>query len=669
MATNIKGIALPTLQFILTTAGNDYILVNAPKGWDKILVTQQRDQEYYAVKRTYSVPIDFLLDGAYLLREQYYNYGVQATARLTIKQLNPTTQQYDYIITVGDIDFSQYKNSENFVNVNLMDSGIESKIKAYKDVTYEFSMEDGIDIELTPLILEEQADFIFIQALESEPNYFPQLNIVNNPNLSITPSSKATVFEAEDTPDWANSVNNFFAPQLNTTLRLKGYVQGIIGGRSGTYAIEIRDNLGTGLANLMVKAKVGTSAEAFYQDFDVTINAVAGRRYFTYITYYNDGAGFTPLITVSQGQIMATYNTISPSTVSKAFRPKQLFDKLIEKMNGGVYPIASNHLEITWPQLCITSGDAIRRIENPKLKTSWNDFWQSINSVTNAMFGSINGVATLEAKSQAFKRTLPIFSVGEVKDFEDSPYTEIMASKIQVGYEDVDLDTTGGRTVFNAKQEYTTPLTRVQKTLDLISKYGASDLEIELLRVQLDGRDSTDNSGDNKCFFIYVKSEPEMSGAYQPEGEEAFDSVTGLNAGSYNLKISPKQNLYRWGDYLAGMLERQMGGRIFFASATKDVSLVTVDLNGRRIAESENVNIQSLGLPLFLPYIANFKCKIPPNQLLAVQNTPNGYIDFTWQGVPYRGFIQSIGIDPAHNSEQEFTVLLTPDNNLFDLIR
>lgn len=672
--TNLTGIAVPELQFTLLYAGNAYILANAPKGWEGTLVTQDRDTTYYAVKREYTVPMDFVLDGAYLLRLAFYNYGVQANMQLLIGQSVAGSDVYNTIST-SDIDFSQFLDGEDVVTVNCMDAGIESKVKAYGDVTYEIDLADGFDIELTPLLLEEQAQFLIVTngqgnvKTATTANFSPEIRIVTNQQNSVNSVIQAPQYDETQHPDYNVYDRWFLNPTIATNVNLKGSISGVVEGQ-GAFNFFIVNRAGVNVHTLYHYDQAGIGdTHSFGVDFDFDVAAVANDVFYVRFEFVGSGT-FNPIIAGFSGDMLATYKVISPASNCRAMRAVDVFAKLLQKMNGGfAYPYRSYLLGTEWYQLVITSGEAIRQLDSPVISLSWNDFWQSINSVCNAEVGDERGTYVLERKNNAFKRTLPIINVGEAaKGWTLAPYVEYLFSSITVGYDDINLDRTGGRKIVNSIQKYTTPITRVQKDLNLVSKIGAEILEIESLRVNFAGLDSTDKSADNKAFFVYLKANLQ-EGKWRPEGVEAFSSVTNVDTGAYNLKITPKQNLYRHSDYIAGAMDKLSGAVIQFASAEKDVSIITVSLSSVRIAEGENVMISNLGLQLFLPYAVTFKCKFPNNAVGNVTNLPNGYVSFTIDGVAYRGFILTASIDPARNSSQQLKVLLTVDNDLTNLIR
>jgi hypothetical protein len=73
-----------------------------------------------------------------------------------------------------------------------------------------------------------------------------------------------------------------------------------------------------------------------------------------------------------------------------------------------------------------------------------------------------------------------------------------------VGHREQTSDDVNGKFGFNGYQVYTSPYQRGSKELDLQSPYKADPYEIELTRINFDGRTTTDSQSDNDVFVIDV---------------------------------------------------------------------------------------------------------------------------------------------------------------------
>jgi hypothetical protein len=118
--------------------------------------------------------------------------------------------------------------------------------------------------------------------------------------------------------------------------------------------------------------------------------------------------------------------------------------------------------------------------------------------------GIENDVLVIEKTSYFFDKNV-VIDLGEVSEFEITVADDLVFNTIKVGYANQDYDSVNGKDEFNVTQNYTTPHTRIVQELDITSPYRADSYGIELLRVNLDGKDTTDNKSDNDTFFLNVK--------------------------------------------------------------------------------------------------------------------------------------------------------------------
>jgi hypothetical protein len=69
---------------IVKVSGVPRPLVFTPDGWTKIEINNQRNTKYFALDRSFSVPLDFVEDGAVILKDAYYKKGVEAKVYLVM---------------------------------------------------------------------------------------------------------------------------------------------------------------------------------------------------------------------------------------------------------------------------------------------------------------------------------------------------------------------------------------------------------------------------------------------------------------------------------------------------------------------------------------------------------------------------------------------------------
>jgi len=674
-------------RYTLVTGGETYVLPNAPIGWEENIIRWSRSEFYYGMIRAFSVPLQFVLDGAWILRTGFYTFGLRTVCELKIEELNPATWAYEVIYT-GEIDFSTFSDKLTDVTVTAMEGGISAGVKAYENVKYTIpiNVPEAVLIELTPLKLAETAQYIFTPTDARYNKAILGLQLIINEVQALGDASSynvdfSNVNENPPVPldaDWENKY--FYKAKIYTDITITGNVKGSVKGGTGNNAFSLSiykysAGVGSYVGEIIGEGINGATTIAFDEDFTFTIPLLADDILYCITTQFpiGDGGDLTGAgFQIDEGEFNTSYFTGSPATFCQALRPKYVFQFLMNKMNQDVPVSIQSFLLEQWDQLCITSGQAIRQLDNPVLILSFKDFFTSINAVLNAGFGVINGKAVLEAKSFWFQSTLQASDVGENKEFNMEVYEPFIYNSIKVGYPDPQFSTiVNNLDEVNSTQQWSNPILRVQRELDLVSVIRGDCYGIEDTRITPVG--NPNNNNDNDPFFIKIKASPEPAifEYYRPERSEAYYSLTGVTAGEtyYNWDISPKRNLMRHGDFLHSMLDKYDGYFINFESALKNSQMRVVPIDGFPSTEYQNISIGSLPDKIFLPYLLTIVTKLPKNAMAMVDNFPTGYIRSSFQGSSQDGFMIDFSVDVSKNRQRELKLLLTPFNQLGNLIR
>lgn len=144
------------LLFILTTTAGTVTLDISPDGWDESLIQWSRSDKYWGVFRSFTVPLKFVKGisprrnyGATQLREEFYTYGTAGIASIVIQRLNKVTLQYSTAYS-GVCDFGTFKDTDNYVEINLVDAGIAKDLKDNESTDYTLEQE----------VFEQQINFV-----------------------------------------------------------------------------------------------------------------------------------------------------------------------------------------------------------------------------------------------------------------------------------------------------------------------------------------------------------------------------------------------------------------------------------------------------------------------------------------------------------------------------
>lgn len=135
------------LKFILSYREVTIDLDHSPSGWDDTLIKYERSTKYWGLIRSFTIPLKFVLEGAELLREAFYNDGIEAEVKLEILKLNRLSLEY-YSAYVADLDFSSFNDSDYFVEITIIDGGASKYIKANEGTTYDVPVPKNCNLQI-----------------------------------------------------------------------------------------------------------------------------------------------------------------------------------------------------------------------------------------------------------------------------------------------------------------------------------------------------------------------------------------------------------------------------------------------------------------------------------------------------------------------------------------
>lgn len=663
------------LVFIVEHEGNEYALKHAPEEWDETSIRWKRSTKYYGISRDFTLPLKFVEDGAKFLRSVYYSEYTEAKASLKIYSHVDLTVGYK-IIYEGTFDFSTFIDYDDYVEINIADNSIEAKIKANEAKEYEFNINSKAQHKISmPEIPKIDRVSGNVSSADWTAKYLAPAFIFSTIDDTETDLFKINESEEGSTTNWDNIVNPsnnlhvieaFEDAELNVKLSIS--IAGIIERNYAniSFAVYDDDHDDNEDENGAIIIKDIFANGLFEYEFNLNIEA--GKRYFfifrtlPYSTTWKDDL---PVINGESSTIEISYSNPTKQLTFKGFRADEVFNMLMEKMTG-INPEYENE---ALGQIKISSGDGIRNIEDAKLKTSFADFFKSIHSVTGYCMGLEHDLPVLAPYEYFFNKDLQIFQLGDVVDMEIKPATDFLYGNIKVGYKNQSYEEELGRDEYNTQQEYSTNLIRSSKTLDLVSVYRADHLGIRKIRIDLQSANDEheDREADNDIFMVFTERTPFDNNIYKAITAEDFESVEGIEGrkDAINLHISPKRNLHNHSSFIKGCL---MGtNALLFETAKKDVDVVTTDQNGK-VVERRNVYMSELHNALFTPIIAKFLAPINFSKINDLENKNNGYISFRYRGKMLKGFLIETSANISRTNTVEFTVLLTPNINLNNLI-
>ena len=692
---------------VLQTSFTPTFLQYAPQGWEDQSLKYERGNTYYGVFTNYTNPLRFVKDGRKILKDLYYNNGINQNLELLIEKHTNLVSSWGYqTYFVGDIDFSRFKDMKDFTQVEIMEQGFMAKLKANEDTNFEIPIETNLDavwVKLDGYPLQGTSEWA--SAKDSEclglySRYYPILaqyfldgynkNLYLNTQMVLytnTPGNELYLLENIEDDQSVDFVYEYSVDVYNGTTGFSGPLY------FGITVSLIAPNGSQTETNLYIHPTTQATGTSVLYTGTLTWNMNVLSGYRVNIRYYGwatPGSTFYPTVAwkateaVKGSKLTATWLTKVPETYVPCLTPT----KVLENIATNIDPTANVNLQDVPAQYHLTSGDALRNLNGSLLKTNFTDFFRACNAMSNLAFyfDKSNNEANFCGKDVVFNEVVPPYNIGEVASVQVEPYISEMYATTKFGYKRYDYDTINGKEEFNIDYTWKTPLTRVQNTRDLISPYRADMYGIELIRANLSGKKNADSDNDNDVFWLDVDISTvagTIPAGYQGAGEDYYDlfrdtglTITGLIApnDAYNINFSPKRRMFAHGNHIVSSLTPYTAANLTYTNSSKtqdnNVHLETDD-GTTIINEQQNEQIGNLGTqPYFMPYMFTIEVKIPVNLQSIFDNGAQrfGTVEFTYKGTTYEGYIIEATDSPTYRPKQTFKLLAKAGTNLTDLI-
>lgn len=586
-------------------------LPQAPSGWEQQSLTWERGFTYYGVFTNYSNPLRFVRDGAKILLNLYYNYGVEANCELLIEKLNTTVATWGYEeYYSGDIDFSKLKQIKDYVEVPIMERDFLAEMKAKENSMLEipvYTNPDSVWVKMDGLLQTAIGDFTSIDQprydngnIDSFGESHGGLNIIRKALPTLLFYGNLRGYSNGDISvkgnNYINPVNRFPASTGNSgvfdnTLEPYYVLENV--STQDTYEINLSGVVDMDVVNNSVGSDNCTPIIGVWQTLSniVITDTTVGTGVSVSpnpTVYQNQVIEFTDTITLMPNEKMYIYigmnHTVFPSSVaSMHFNSFELTINWLNKVRDSFIKClpASSVLESLVDNIkstttventpcdefegyLLTSGDAIRGLINSVLKTSFSDYYNAHNCMFNSAFSydKVSDEVRFLNKYEVFDLVETILDIGEVNNIEVTPLTSEMFSRLKIGYKDYSYDEVNGKDEFNTSTEWQSGVKRVTNERNLISPYRADMYGIESVRANPFNKTTADSDMDNDVFWIHADMSAvagQIPAGYDGAGEDYYDlyrdsglTITGLVSPTtaYNIDFSPKRRIYAHGYWI-----------------------------------------------------------------------------------------------------------------------
>lgn len=663
---------------ILDGEGANYI----PRNWDSSERQLKRSTKNFSITTILSKDLEFTGTGANFLISAYNSKGIDAKVEMYEYRYD-TPNSEEYIYSVGDFDFSDYSRENNIVKVPFESGGLTALIKSKLNDKFELNRTESVtgseieDLRLNefaiinrPLFLNSlletpssSIDFDFVFATEggvfktkevafpldityeSDDNITSVLPSIINDNVNTGLASSCFYYQNNSQKSLSLDIDidglvdiegiGSFVDELDIVINTYE------GSNLTLSSSEVILSLGT-LANESKKFEVSNSRNIII-DVNQSI-AIVSR--FRYVAVNN--------ITVRYKSTKSTLK-VSGESYENAFsrRSKFAFNKdvgsqLLGIINGDKTTYKSDFFNNSEFKLTgLTSGKYIRGFSDSKITSSLKDFFANSRAVFNMGYNieTISGKQTVvhEPLSYFFRSETKIVIPQQVNKVKRSVAKEFIFNTIKSGYKKPSGDNlyeeVNGLTEFNTSNEYTSPITRLQKDYDIESPYRADSEGKELtLRKSIDKFPTEDYRTDNTIFNLDLKdvgtnvyAERVWQDDYEQEPKSESpnnnifspDTLTGL-------RLTPFRNMQRHFWFLNGAFTKTSDESIRYSSTRGSSDLITKKVNEQEYAENGNYKINTLENAIFVSEWIEFEFPVNSDIL----NQVNGLTTINGVNIP-----------------------------------
>lgn len=571
------------------TSTQDISLKNAPGNWLDIELSFIRNTTYKGINRAYSTSLDFVGDGADIIRQLFLlNAGTEVPLTLLVFKYNsqPIAGQANYrLYFKAPLDLKKINCTVlEKVTVNLLEGGAAQLLKSYENTVIQIpcdgSIPENFKVNYDGLKVDDTF-FYQISSIEafSPANHWILASFINNEgdNYGIvrgTPSFG----EVPDADEILESTEYLLYSTRPITIKIKGSIT--VGNKKLNIddgnPIRVRFSLSyyttsSGFVYLIPDTRV---LQTTTFNYNVTINLKANEKVFISLEM-NEQRPFPVLPNGNQiigGNFSIQFSSQSQPTRAWAISYLDAFKYILKQIcilssttSQTFNYEAVSALLSQYQNYALNSGDALRASGDPNyqryysiddnlntsfgpvIKTTLKELYQDIDTILNCSLGPTpdgNGLF-IERLRDVYNSDTVDFSVGEVASLEWLFSDDKAFSDISIGYKPETYDQKAGKYEYNTTLEMKAPINTFSKKLDLISKTRTDTYGIERLRTDQGGTSTTRNDSDNSRFLTDINRSQSVFDFFDAKFVSIVEdpnntSNTNIHYtnGEYNQKIS-----------------------------------------------------------------------------------------------------------------------------------
>lgn len=514
------------------------------------------NQKYNSMVRNVLNPLDFIKDGAAILRHFYFlGKGTQHKCYLTIIEWNGVTGVYE-LSYYGRIDLGQ-KNEDpkaGIFTVPCVDDSAWGILSQNDEVEYaidcNFRNPKAIRVLIDGTTLLNR--YTYQPTATSWTFDYGNTDAISIVLVNQDGDSSGVVAKGQQGQRIPNAdVANFLSTSSN--YYFSSYYP-IVKNIAGSISFE-SNNISNGNKRVAIHFEICTSVtgpngivivpifepdvdgKIWKFDFNLDVPLSADEKCF--IILYSAGLPESHLtLNYITTNIFVSTRTVSQPVVAYGLRPLDLVNQLVAKATNNRFSINSDYFTVNNKSI-ILSGDSIRGLPNAKIYSSFGDFFKTFNSILFLALKDVNGSLYIEKFIDVYNQTTGnIITLGECIDLKLQPAIEWYCNQIVIGSPKQDYRHPSGRLEFNSENIFSLNIQNVNKTKELVTSYRLGCYDIIFLILDYKGQSSQDNTGDKSNYVVQITDQQ----ATAVEDIETFENFTVNNAPLAPIIKSPYDN-------------------------------------------------------------------------------------------------------------------------------
>jgi len=524
-------------DYIISRNNQPNYLTYNPANVAKIAFELATNRKYNSLARSISYPLEFIKDGAAILRELYFN-GKGTEAYCGIKIMNWDGFRHSLLYD-GRIDFNaktEDPKSGKFT-VPIVDDSVWSDIARNDSVQYSIEcnesnpdaikvMFDGINMRVKFIYETVRGTYriSFKDFDEAEPNG-TQHSAWMMPLVKIDTEGDSVGIITKDNIEMFSITSGVPLRKKEWVIKNQNNVSNIdIAGvftfswkesRPSYIDLKVHGQYSDSEDAQWVRA-VGRLDQSEFPQPDVQYSipftfheyaAYPGVEYSLIITtlalheYINDDK--KSYLTIYPTKVTFSSITRVEQRIIYAIRPLDLIKQLVQKATDGKRTISSSFFTTNNKQV-VTCGDAIRGFDNAKIYTSIEDFFKTYNSLFYMALRSVAGQLQMELATEVYRQDSQLFDIGECIDLKLNTAEDWIVNEVQVGSPKVDMRHPDGRLEFNSTNTFSLPIKNSDGKYEIITKYRTGCYDITFLLLDYVQGSTKDNTGDKTCYVLDI---------------------------------------------------------------------------------------------------------------------------------------------------------------------